>query len=185
MSGGKYKVSPGTKGTPDLGKEWMAAGVNFPIEEGASLATEEGRAEVEFENGTMAYLAEHSVLQFKKLTSNSQGTNTKVMLLTGRATFALESNGHDDFTLRTGVASMHMNQARTLRVESALNGALIHVVEGSFTLNEGAPGKSFAVGPGDAFECVGEGVRRVENPQDDAGQKAWDYGLAQLPRQSA
>jgi hypothetical protein len=64
------------KGSPDLGKDWIEAGVNLPIEEGATLATEEGRSQVEFENGSVAYQAEHSVLQFKGLKSNSQGTST-------------------------------------------------------------------------------------------------------------
>src|SRR5208282_4103185 len=136
---GEVKLSMGIKGNPDLGKDWVAAGVNFPIEDGATLATEQGRAEVEFENGSVAYLAEHSVLQFKRLTRSTRGTSTKVTLLTGRATFAIESNGHDDFTLKTGVTSMHLNQARTLRVDSALDGAMFHVVEGSFAFNEAAP----------------------------------------------
>jgi hypothetical protein len=37
---GDVKFSPGTKGSPDLGKDRIEAGVNLPIEEGATLATE-------------------------------------------------------------------------------------------------------------------------------------------------
>ena len=176
---GEVKLSTGIRGSPDLGKDWIAAGVNFPIEEGTTLATENGRAEVEFENGSVAYLAERSVLQFEGLTSNSQGTSTKVTLLTGRATFAIESNGHDDFTLKTALASMHMNQARTLRVDSALDGAVFHVVEGSFTFNEGIPGKTFTVGPGDVFQCVRGEQSRVEGLVDDPDQNAWDQWVSE------
>jgi hypothetical protein len=127
---GEVKLSTGIKGRPDLGKDWIAAGVNFPMEEGTTLATEQGRAEVEFENGSVAYLAEHSVLQFKGLTSNSQGTSTEVTLLTGRATFAIESNGHDEITIHAATAKLHTTSATTLRMESALDGAMFRVVEG-------------------------------------------------------
>src|SRR5208282_5952556 len=104
---GEVKLSLGIDGSPDLGKHWIAAGVNFPIEEGATLATEEGRAEVEFENGSMAYLADHSVLQFDRLASNSQDTSTHVTLLTGRATFVIESSAHDFFTIYTAKAELN------------------------------------------------------------------------------
>ena len=171
---GEVKLSTGIKGSPDLGKDWIAAGVSFPIEEGATLATENGRAEVEFENGSMAYLAEHSVLQFDGLTSNSQGTSTEVTLLTGRATFAIESNGHDEITIHTTTAKLHTTSTKTLRMESALDGAMFRVVEGSFELQEGIAGKTFAAGPGDAFQCVGGVLSRVERLQDDPDQKAWD-----------
>ncbi len=176
---GEVKVSTGIKGSPDLGKDWIAAGVNLPIEEGATLATENGRAEVEFENGSMAYLAEHSVLQFDRLTSNSQGTSTEVMLLTGRATFATDSNGHDEFTLKTVVFLLRTNRVTTLRVDSALDGAMFHVVEGFLAFNEAIPGKSFTVGPGDAFQCVGGELSRIEGLQDDPDQKAWDQWVSE------
>ncbi len=176
---GEVKLSTGTKGSPDLGTVWIDAGVNFPIEEGVTLATEEGKAKVEFENGSMVYLAEHSVLQFDGLTSNAQGTSSKVELLTGRATFAIESNGHDEFTLRTTMASFHLNEPRTLRVDSALDGAMIRVVEGSFTFNEGIPDKTFTVGPGDAFQCVGEELSPVKGMQDDPDQQAWDQWVGE------
>ena len=171
---GEVKLSTGIRGSPDLGKDWIAAGVSFPIEEGTTLATENGRAEVEFENGSVAYLAERSVLQFDALTSNPQGTSTEVTLLMGRATFAIESNGHDEITIHTATAKLHTTSAKTLRMESALDGAMFRVVEGSFELQEGIAGKIFAAGPGDAFQSVAGVLSRVERLQDDPDQVAWD-----------
>ncbi len=131
---GEVKVSTGTAGQPDLSTKWVAAGVNFPIVKGATLATENGRAEVEFENGSMAYLAEHSVLQFLKLKSDPQGTTSLIRLLTGRATFELESNGHDVFEIGSSAAMFRMKEKTALRVESALDGALFRVVEGTIAI---------------------------------------------------
>jgi hypothetical protein len=175
---GEVKLSTGIKGSPDLGKDWIAAGVNFPIEEGVTLATEDGRAEVEFENGSMAYLAEHSVLQFDELTSNSEGTTTKVTLLTGRATFAIESNGHDDFKVDALKTELHTNEARIVRMESALDGATFRVLEGSFKLNEEVPTKTFTVGPGDAFQYMNEELSPVKDLQDDPDQQKWDQWVS-------
>jgi hypothetical protein len=42
---------------------WEEAPVNLPLQEGDSLATQGGLAEIEFENGATAYLAENSVLR--------------------------------------------------------------------------------------------------------------------------
>jgi FecR protein len=171
---GAVKISTGLNGSPSLGNEWAAAGVNFPIEEGVTLATEQGRAEVEFENGSMVYLAENSVLQFRQLTTVQNGTVTKVFLLVGRATFALESNGHNDFTIKTPVALLHLNSAKTLRVESALDGAIFRVVDGHFQFSGRTAGETFSVGPGDAFQCVNSVLSPLPDLLDDPDQVAWD-----------
>jgi hypothetical protein len=182
---GEVKLSTGIKGRPDLGKNWIAAGVDLPIEEGATLATENGRAEVEFENGTMAYLAEHSVLQFEGLTGDSQGTSTEVTLLTGRATFVIESNGHDEFTVNAAAAAIlhtlaHNTQpTNAFRVESALDGAVVQVLEGFLQIAEGVPPKTVKLGPGEAVQCVDEMLSRVQGLPDDADQKAWDQWVSE------
>jgi FecR-like protein len=176
---GDVKFSPGTKGSPDLGKDWTEAGVNLPIAEGATLATEEGRAQVEFENGSVAYLAEHSVLQFKGLKSNAQRTSTTMALLTGTASFAHESNGQDELTIETLAADLHTRSALILRVESALDGAVFRVVEGTLEIVVGAAGQTVQMEPGQAVQCVGGVVSRVEEPESDVELKAWDQWVSE------
>lgn len=169
---GEVKLSTGRKGSPDLGTRWVAAEVNLPIQEGATLATEQGRAEVEFEDGSVIYLAEHSVLQFMGLTSSPRGTSSDVGLLTGTATIAQESDGHDKFTLETAHNAIHSDEAFTLRVESGLNGARFRVVDGSLAASEGT--KSVLLKAGDAFECLDGVMYQVEEPEDQPNIKAWD-----------
>lgn len=171
---GEVKLSLGIDGGPDLGKNWVAAGVNFPIEEGATLATEDGRAQVEFENGSMAYLAEKSVLQFDELFSDSQGTITKVTLLTGRATFAIESNGHDEIIIETPTAEMRTTSSKTLRIDSALDGTLFRVVEGILPLKDDKTRQMVIVRPGDVFQCVNGRFSLAPGRQDHADGQAWD-----------
>src|SRR5262249_28331791 len=43
---------------------WEVGELNLPIRQGYALSTDRGRAEVEFENGAMAFLGENSVIEF-------------------------------------------------------------------------------------------------------------------------
>src|SRR3972149_6039325 len=55
---------------PEAGPEasgWEDALVNLPIRQGYTLSSAYGRAEIEFESGATARLAEHSVLEFTEL----------------------------------------------------------------------------------------------------------------------
>ncbi len=176
---GEVKISTGLNGSPDLGKSWIPAGMDFPIADGATLATEQGRAQVEFENGSMVFLAEHSVLQFNKLSATSEGTDTEVLLLTGRSTFAIESGAHDSFTLSTLVASLHLSLPRTLRVESAIDGSLFYLIEGSFTFEATYPALPFTVGPGESFRCVNGQSSPTRNSPPNSEQIAWDQWVAE------
>src|SRR5262249_51285162 len=46
---------------------WEAATLNIPVHHGDAVATDNGRAEIEFESGTVAFLAENTVLEFYDL----------------------------------------------------------------------------------------------------------------------
>ncbi len=82
---GEVKFSPGQNGKPVRGDHWVQAAPRQPIEDGNTLATEKGRAEIEFENRTVVYLAEGAVLRFKKLRAGPGTTDTQLDLLTGTA----------------------------------------------------------------------------------------------------
>src|SRR5271165_5343166 len=64
---GQVKFSPGHKGQARLGKDWIEASRGQVMEDGYTLVTEKGRTEIEFENGTVVYLAENSALEFDRL----------------------------------------------------------------------------------------------------------------------
>src|SRR5260370_5914797 len=66
---GDVRFARATHGDPlaDSAATWETAGLNLPIRQGYVLATEKGRAVVEFENGAMAFLKENTVLAFYDL----------------------------------------------------------------------------------------------------------------------
>lgn len=70
----------------DQNAAWESAVANLPIREGYVIATGNGRAEVEFENGAAAYLAEDSVLEFTELALSDGARITRLKLSQGTAT---------------------------------------------------------------------------------------------------
>ena len=66
---GDVRFARQTHGDPlaDSSAVWEAAELNLPIEQGYVVATDNGRAAVEFENGAMAFLKENTVLEFYDL----------------------------------------------------------------------------------------------------------------------
>src|SRR3977135_3213363 len=68
---------------------WEDAPANLPLQEGDSLATQGGLAEIEFENGATAYLAENSVLQFTQLAVSGRGRITTLNLTQVGGTFSI------------------------------------------------------------------------------------------------
>jgi hypothetical protein len=51
----------------DANAGWQAAPLNLPIRQGYVVATDNGRAEVEFENGAMMFLGANTVVEFYDL----------------------------------------------------------------------------------------------------------------------
>jgi hypothetical protein len=80
---GDTRVSQGHGGKIDLNSAWEQALHGLPIQEGFTLATGGGRAEIEFESGWTAYLAQNSTLEFKNVDIAEGVPRTKLMLLTG------------------------------------------------------------------------------------------------------
>ena len=84
---GDVRFSRGDAKGPNLEKDWEQAAVNLPILKNYSLATGNGRAEIEFEYGSVVYLAENSVLLFNtaSVTNGVPVTELELISEIGRA----------------------------------------------------------------------------------------------------
>lgn len=65
---------------------WEQAAINVPLEQGFSIATGNGRVEIEFEDASTAYIGENSVLTFNTLTSTNGVPRTDITLVSGTLT---------------------------------------------------------------------------------------------------
>ncbi|MGB7285206.1 MAG: hypothetical protein WBE13_23310 [Candidatus Acidiferrum sp.] len=98
---GDVRLSRGNGKHPDLKKPWEQAQRGEPLEQGFALATGNGSAEVDFENGSAAYLAENSLLLFSELSSPRGRDVSGLTLLTGTATFWLHPAGGESLLIET------------------------------------------------------------------------------------
>jgi hypothetical protein len=85
---GDVRFARDVKGDPLAGAEnitWENAELNLPIRQGFVISTEKGRAEVEFENGSLALIGENTVLQFFDLSLEDGSKTTRLILRQGTA----------------------------------------------------------------------------------------------------
>jgi hypothetical protein len=123
---GDVRVSRGKAGQKATGAAWEKAAVDLPLEAGFSLVTgADGRAEIEFEDASTAYLAENSVLVFNDLSSTNGLPRTDLGLLSGTMTIDVKLMGPGEwFSVKTptdGFTVRYPYKAY-LRVNSYLDG---------------------------------------------------------------
>src|SRR2546430_7139906 len=104
LASGDVRFAAKTHGDPlaDSGANWETAQQNLPIRQGYVLATDNGRAEVEFENGTLAFLKENTVLEFYDLSLKDGGLITRLVLRQGSASFHVNPVSGDYFSVTGG-----------------------------------------------------------------------------------
>ena len=112
---------------------WEVAALNLPIRQGYAVATDNGRAEVEFENGGMAFLAENTVLEFYDLSSEDGGFTTRLILRQGSAEFYVNPGRGDYFSVTGGDFSVEAERKTTFRMNNFDDGTSVNVLHGRLT----------------------------------------------------
>src|SRR5256712_7584818 len=112
---GDVRFARGAHGDPlaDSSATWETAGLNLPIRQGYVLATDQGRAEVEFENGAMAFLKENTVLEFYDLSLKDGARTTRLLLRQGSASFYVNPASDDYFSVTGGDFIVEANGRRS------------------------------------------------------------------------
>jgi hypothetical protein len=149
---------------------WEEASVNLPLQEGDSLATQGGMAEIEFENGATAYLAENSVLQFTQVNfSGDGGRVTQLNLTQGAGSFYANPTRQDSFHVVTSTFDVAILERAEVRLDAFRDGASIEVLSGEVSVSTSKGSTTFKKG-----ESVAIHQDDLQNPQ-----------VARLPDQDA
>ena len=148
---GDVRFARDVKGDPlaDSNAGWEAAALNLPIRQGYVLATDNGRAVVEFENGAMAFLSENTVLEFYDLSSEDGGFTTRLILRQGSAEFYVNPARGDYFSVTGGDFSVQADSRTTFRMNNFDDGSNVNVLRGRLTAL--TKGKSTPVGKNQAL----------------------------------
>jgi len=129
---GDVRFARETHGDPlaDSAATWETAGLNLPIRQGYVLATDNGRAEVEFENGAMAFLKENTVLEFYDLSLNDATRTTRLVLRQGSASFYVNPASGDYFSVTGGDFTVEADHLSSFRVDNYDDGSTVETFQG-------------------------------------------------------
>jgi hypothetical protein len=127
---GDVRVSEGSRGRVELGDSWVKPLTGFPIRAGMTLATGTGRAEIEFENGWTAYLAEQSTLEFVQLELSANDVpQTKLYLLTGTMSIDFRPEGGEKLGVETSFGgTLRFSDDASMRLGSFLDGLSVTAI---------------------------------------------------------
>ena len=161
---GDVRFATETHGDPltDSKANWDAAQMNLPIRQGYVLATDNGRVEVEFENGTLAFLKENTVLEFYDLSLKDGALITRLVLRQGSASFHVNPVSGDYFSVTGGDFTVEAGSRATFRVDNFDDGSLVENISGHITVlhqdetfSSLEKGQSLSMKAGDASVKIG------------------------------
>src|SRR3974377_554086 len=109
---------------------WEVAPLNLPIRQGYALATENGRAEIEFENGAMAFIGANTVVEFFDLSLNDGAHVTRLVLRQGTGIFYVHPANGDYFSVTGGDFTGGANGRARFRLENYDDGSTAEVEQG-------------------------------------------------------
>src|SRR5712692_2150335 len=129
---GDGRVGRQTHGDPlaDSNATWETAEMNLAIRQGYVLATDNGRAEVEFENGAMAFLKENTVLEFYDLTLRDGARTTRLVLRQGSASFYVHPARDDYFSVTGGDFTVEASGRSSFRLDNYDDGSTVETLKG-------------------------------------------------------
>jgi hypothetical protein len=129
---GDVRIARETHGDPlaDSKAAWETAELNLPIRQGYVLATDHGRAEVEFENGAMAFLKENTVLEFYDLSLDNGALTTRLVLRQGSASFYVNPARGDYFSVTGGDFTVDAEGRCSFRVDNYDDGSTVQTLKG-------------------------------------------------------
>jgi len=145
---GDVRFARQTHGDPlsDSSATWETASLNLPIRQGYVLATDKGRAEVEFENGAMAFLKENTVLEFYDLSLNDSAHTTRLVLRQGSASFYVNPSPWKRITAAHSGWIISTTAARSRLIRAAFPFCTIRMRRGSTTASP-SPSRQSAILP--------------------------------------
>lgn len=160
---GDVRFTRDTKGKDPLtdpSAQWETAPLNLPIRQGYTIATGNGRAEIEFETGVLAFLSNNTALEFYDLSLEDGAKTTRLILRQGSAEFYVNLIAGDYFSVTGGDFSVEAAGKSRFRVNNFDDGSTVAVDLGRVNVlqKDGttpvAKGQTLSVQAGDALSTA-------------------------------
>ncbi len=155
---------------------------NLPVLQGTRIATkDDGRVEIEFEDGSTVRLAPNTSVEFTRLSlRDSGGKNTELEVSEGTAYFNINPGKHDDFVVDVGHRSVNLDHAARFRATIDRSHAHIAVSHGQLDLS--APGSDTVVvskGRTASFDLFDQDNYSVAHDYEEGPYDSWNDDLDQ------
>src|ERR1700680_3882691 len=133
---GDVRILHDSKGDPLASDKapWERAELNLPIRQHDVLATDSGRAEVEFENGAMAFINENSVLEFFDLSLDDGSLTTRLRLRQGTGSFYVNPARDDYFSVTGGDFTAEAAGRTNFRMDNFDDGRPVTGIKGQVSV---------------------------------------------------
>jgi len=166
---GDVRFTRAAHGDPlaDSKATWETAQANLPIRQGYVVATDNGRAEVEFENGAMAFLNENTVLDFYDLSLNDGARTTRLVLRQGSASFYVNPAGDDYFSVTGGDFTIEAGTKTSFRMNNYDDGSNVDVLSGRLIVLHNDEKTQLAKGQSLAMKARETAVAIDRLPEED------------------
>src|SRR6202142_1752224 len=161
--------------------------LNLPITQGAKLHVgKDGRAEVEFEDGSTLRITPNTVIDFPQLSLRDSGAKVSaVHLQEGNAYVNFAGAKDDEFTLTFGHEKLSLTQSAHLRVEMADTVATVAVFSGDAQVQSSSGTVSVSKNHTASFDLTdGDRSTLTRNVEPDP-YDAWDKQQGQYHQQYA
>jgi uncharacterized protein DUF6600/FecR-like protein len=164
---GDVRFAPSFRDDPltDANAGWQAAPLNLPIRQGYVVATDNGRAEIEFENGAMMFLGANTVVEFYDLSLSDGNRITRLVLRQGTSTVYVNPVNGDYFSVTGGDFTVEATGRTTFRLDNFDDGSTVSIERGHANVlreKKSTPldqGQSLSVHAGDSTqEVIGRAV---------------------------
>jgi hypothetical protein len=151
------------------GQDWQDANLNLPIQEGFSLRTLEGYAEIEFEDAMAIRLATNSTLEFAGLTLQDGGRATRLTIPQGTAVISAKLRRGDAVSIAASGVTLTLPTSGRFRVDASPTASWVTVFHGKVSVD--SPSGTTAVSSRHTlhFDSNGSGSPEVASnpPQDE------------------
>jgi FecR protein len=161
--------------------------LNLPITQGAKLQVgKDGRAEVEFEDGSTLRITPNTVIDFPQLSLRDSGTKVSaVHLQEGTAYVNFAGAKDDDFTLTFGHEKLALTQSAHLRVEMADTVATVAVFSGDAQVQSSSGTLSVSKNHTASFDLSDGDRSTLTRDLEPDPYDAWDKQQGQYHQQYA
>jgi hypothetical protein len=148
--------------------------LNLPITQNTQLRTsEDGRAEVEFEDGSTLRIGQNTSIEFPQLSlRDSGGKASYIEVAKGTAYVDFSGDKKDEFVLQFGKEKIALTNSARLRIQVDPDGTSVAVFKGDVQVEDASGALRVKKNQTGVFDASGE--QKLVKDIEDAPLDAWD-----------